>query len=298
MAAWSCPLTKVLIPLDKTSKSAEAVNLLARLLKTPRLRNCVERITILYVLKAEMHPEYRIGKAKEVVETEAFKEVKKLFIEKEVEPLFEKAAKTLTRTGFKEDKITSKIREGSVAEEIIKEAKDGGYDAVFFKGVKHELREKLLATVTDTIVHSLQGITIYVGGIKSRRRGVFSRILIPLDGSQMSKKAVKHVAVLAKVLGERVKKITLLHVKIPSADPRKIFMDARRIMEKQGVEKEIIEEKLREGDAAEEIIREAMKHETVVMGKRGLTKLQDLFLGSTSRKVLHSIDDQVLILVS
>jgi nucleotide-binding universal stress UspA family protein len=34
------------------------------------------------------------------------------------------------------------------------------------------------------------------------------------------------------------------------------------------------------------------------MGKRGMTKLQDLFLGSTSRKVLHSIEDRILILVS
>ncbi len=298
MPAWRCPITKVLLPLDRTPESLECVNLLSHLLKRPRLRGGVEEVTLLYVLKMEMHPEYRVSKAKEVLETETFKEIKRLFIEKEIQPLLDQAANSLTKTGYAKGRVTEKLREGPVANEITKEVVDGGYDTIFLKGGKHDLKEKLLATVTDTVVHSLQGVSFYVGGISPRRKEVFSRILIPVDGSKPSRKAVKHAALLAKALGDEVKKITLLHVVIPRAKPEAVFKEAQGILEKQGIKKEIIEEKLGQGDAAEEIIAMTKEHRAVVMGKRGMTKLQDLFLGSVSRKVLHSIQDRVLILVS
>lgn len=298
MAAWRCPITRILIPVDRSEESAETVALLSHLLRAPKLRSGVEEVTLLYVLKTEMHPEYRVMKAKDVLETETFKEIKRLFIENEVDPLLDRAEKALTRNGFAKGRIKRKIREGSVAEEITSEVVEGGYDTVFLKGGKHELKEKLLATVTDSVVHSLRGVNIYVGGSQPGKRNIFTEILIPVDGSKPSRKAVKHAAALARALGSEVKKITVLHVSVPRAEPEEVFKKARQILEKHGIKGDIVEEKLRRGDAADEIIAEAANHRAVVMGKRGMTKLQDLFLGSTSRKVLHSIEDRILILVS
>jgi nucleotide-binding universal stress UspA family protein len=295
MTEWKCPITKVLIPLDRSQESRETVTLMAHLLKAARIREGIERISLLYVLKREMHPEYRATKAREVLETETFKEVKRLFIKNEVEPLFERAEKSLTKSGFEKEKVKKRLREGSIADEITKETLEGGCDTVFLKEGKHELKEKLLATVTDTIVHSLREVNIYVGGVKPRKREVFSRILIPVDGSQTSLKAVIHASSLTTALRKEVKRITLLHVLTPSAEPKAVFREARKVLERHGVKKAIVKEKLLDKDAAEDIIKEA---QVVVMGKRGMTKLQDLFLGSTSRKVLHSIEDRILILVS
>lgn len=298
MTIWRCPIARILIPVDRSPESLETVALLSHLLKAPKLREGVEDVTLLYVLKMEMHPEYRVTKAKKVLETEAFKKVKNLFIKNEIEPLFDSAEKSITKTGFVKGRVGRKLREGHVAEQITNEVLEGGHDTVFLKGGKHEFKEKLLATVTDTVVHSIRGVNIYVGGIKPRTRDVFSKILIPVDGSKPSQKAVKHVAALARALKGEVRKITILHVATPGADPAVVFKEARRILERQGIREDVVEEKLREGDTAEQIIAESEKHRAVAMGKRGLTKLQDIFLGSTSRKVLHSIEDRILILVS
>jgi nucleotide-binding universal stress UspA family protein len=298
MTEWRSPITKALVPLDTSEESKHVVSLLAHLFRAPRLRTGVEGVTLLYVIKAAKHPEYRVMKAKRLVETEAFKEVKRLFIKTQVEPILDEAEKALLREGYVKGRIARKLREGHIAEEITREVVEGSHDTVFLKGGKHEFREKLLATVTDTVVHALQGVNIYVGGIRPRSREAFSRFLVPIDGSKTSQKAVMHAAALARALGDEVKKITLLHVSIPGTDPEEVFQKARRVLEKQGIKSGIVQEAVREGDPADEIIAEARRHRVIVMGKRGLTKLQDIFLGSTSRKVLHSLEDRILILVS
>lgn len=298
MSEWSSPVTKALVPLDASEESGQVISLLAHLLRAPRLRTGVAGVTLLYVIKTEKHPEYRAAKAKSLVETEAFKEVKRLFIETQVEPILDGAAKALLRAGYARDRIDRKLREGNVAEEITREVVEGSHDTVFLKPGRHEFRKRLLATVTDTVVHALRGVNIYVGGVRPRSRGVFSRFLVPVDGSKTSQKAVVHAAALARALGREVKKITLLHVSVPGSDPSEVFQKARRALEKHGIKGGIVQEAVREGDPPDEIIAEAEAHRVVVMGKRGLTKLQDIFLGSTSRKVLHGLENRILILVS
>ena len=152
---------------------------------------------------------------------------------------------------------------------------------------------------------------------------MFENILVAVDGSEHSKKAMGYAVELAEKFGAS---LTLVHVYsavlpiIPTTDAltsptvtapasaavaAKIAEDARKLGEKilEDSEKIIkerripVEKVLREGDAVKEIVAEAQKgaFSLVVIGHRGLSKLSELLLGSVSEGVGHKASCSVMI---
>lgn len=146
----------------------------------------------------------------------------------------------------------------------------------------------------------------------------FTRILIPYDGSPSAQKALEWAAHLARAGGEAVEKITLLRViggaylaqHIQNVDLRVTRMDqvdawrrvrqhhldheilplleaGRQSLQEKGVAASI-ETHVAEGKIGGEIIREAEKggFTAIVMGRRGLSPMKGLLLGSVTRQVL------------
>lgn len=146
----------------------------------------------------------------------------------------------------------------------------------------------------------------------------FARILIPYDGSRAAKKALEWGAHLARAGGEAVSNITLVRViggaylarHVQNVDLRVTRMDqvaAWRRMRQHHLDHEIlplleegkrslqekgvvapIETHVAEGKIGEEIIRVAEEggYTTIVMGRRGLSPVKGLLLGSVTRQVL------------
>ncbi len=146
----------------------------------------------------------------------------------------------------------------------------------------------------------------------------FTRILIPYDGSPSAKKALEWAAHLACAGGDEVEQVTLLRVigggylarHIQNVDLRVTRMDqvaAWRRMRQHHLDHEIlplleegkrslqekgvvapIETRVAEGKLGEEIIRLAEEggYTTIVMGRRGLSPVKGLLLGSVTRQVL------------
>ena len=56
-----------------------------------------------------------------------------------------------------------------------------------------------------------------------------------------------------------------------------------------------ITKKVIEGSPDEEIIKISKKHDLIVMGAKGISAIDRIFLGSVSEKVLHSATSSVLI---
>jgi len=153
---------------------------------------------------------------------------------------------------------------------------------------------------------------------------MFNNILVAVDGSEHSKKALNYALELA---GKFDGKITLIHVYstvvplVPSvletpstptlplptssAIAAKITEDAKQkgkqiLNEAERVAKErliSVKTVLREGDAVREIVAVAQegKFDLIVIGHRGLSKLKELFLGAVSEGVSHKAPCPVLI---
>lgn len=132
------------------------------------------------------------------------------------------------------------------------------------------------------------------------------RILIPLDGSPSSERAVKHVIALSK-LGVPAE-IHLLHVQPPvvaqdvpdiakpglmerleSTDAHHALDSAKRLLEEAGLR---YSTRLDVGDPAELIVLYSKVHDcdAIVMGTRGLGRIKQLALGSVASKVVHAVE--------
>lgn len=153
---------------------------------------------------------------------------------------------------------------------------------------------------------------------------MFSNILVAVDGSEHSKKALRCALELAEKFDG---KITLIHV-YSSVVPMTASMDtlttpptistqsspaiAARIAEevKQNAQRTLDEAEqtvkqrgipadkvLKEGDAVKEIVAlaEERKSDLIIVGHRGLSKLRELLLGSVSEGVSHKAPCPVLI---
>jgi nucleotide-binding universal stress UspA family protein len=139
---------------------------------------------------------------------------------------------------------------------------------------------------------------------------LFSKLLVPVDGSENSLRALEEAIFLSKKLDAQ---ITALHVmeKAPTVyiHPQKELeellknyrKESERILEKcQQIGKNNrieLNMAISEGDVASKIIRYAEKgrFDMVVMGHRGSGKFKEMVLGSVSEKVLHRTKCSVLI---
>lgn len=139
---------------------------------------------------------------------------------------------------------------------------------------------------------------------------MFSKILVPVDGSDNSFRALDHALFLAKNTGSSV---TAMHV---IENPPTIYVESQKllneIMAKYRMEsakildrcKQLAEDKgvkietlIAEGDAASNITGHSNNEgfDMIVIGSRGLGKFKEMVLGSVSNKVLHHAKCAVLI---
>ena len=140
---------------------------------------------------------------------------------------------------------------------------------------------------------------------------MFSRILVPVDGSDNSYRALDAALLLSEKLGAE---ITSVHViedipvsyvvsekllkEIVDAYKREnqlILSKCSEIAIKKGL---VIKTKLLQGNPGSTILDycEKEKYDIIIMGSRGMGKFKELVLGSVSNKVLHHSSCPVMII--
>jgi nucleotide-binding universal stress UspA family protein len=140
---------------------------------------------------------------------------------------------------------------------------------------------------------------------------MLSKILVPVDGSENSFRALEHAIFLATKIQEA--QITTLYI---IEDPPSLYIYSPKIMEKVRADyerqytkilercKELgdksgikIHTVLIEGDPASNIIgySEIEKFDIIIMGSRGMGKFKELILGSVSNKILHHAKCSVMV---
>jgi len=138
-------------------------------------------------------------------------------------------------------------------------------------------------------------------------------ILVPVDGSDNSIRAVRYAINLAEPLGARIRLFYVFPVssveiigmagmsrevieRAAQAAAQKVF---DRMHEKIGESSVPMEDETSIGDPAEEIIRctEDDHDLLVVLGRRGLSRIQSLLLGSVSEKVVRHAHSPIIVIV-
>jgi nucleotide-binding universal stress UspA family protein len=139
----------------------------------------------------------------------------------------------------------------------------------------------------------------------------FKEIVVPVDGSDSSQRAVRFADRLAKATGSSLKLVYVFQVpptelvsvarlskedieKAKQAAAKTAFASAREAV---GDPARDVAEEVLFGDPAAEIIHfiNARPDSLVVMGRRGLTRMGSLLLGSVSEKVVRHAAGSVTI---
>jgi nucleotide-binding universal stress UspA family protein len=139
---------------------------------------------------------------------------------------------------------------------------------------------------------------------------MLSKILVPVDGSENSLRALDHAIYLAKKTGADITAMNVIEnpptVYVESqkllnellakfrAESAKVLDMCKQIAEKSDVK---IDTVIGEGDAASNIVGYAQKQgfDTIIIGRRGLGRFKEMVLGSVSNKVLHHAKCSVMI---
>jgi nucleotide-binding universal stress UspA family protein len=218
------------------------------------------------------------------------------------------ARNVLVRANVREQQVGVLLQERKVgiARDIIEEAKKG-YDAVVVgrKGLS-KLEDLFLGSVSSKIVQRVDTIPVWVVGGATLPR----KMLIAVDASENSSKAVHYVGSFA---ADSEGELTLYHVvrsfglgfledfsvrdedvdafvEEAESNVQRMFRSYRESLEKTGVASARISTKhiLQRQSRAADIIREAKdgKYGTIVMGRRGLSRVDEFLMGRVTNKVL------------
>lgn len=136
---------------------------------------------------------------------------------------------------------------------------------------------------------------------------MYQKILVPVDGSEHSKRALKEAIKVAKMTGGA---ITLLNVtpsgssmasshKQPNAEimqnkNKSVLVEGQKIAETEGI---LVETLLIEGQIVHEIVKTAKEghYDLIIVGARGLSKLEEIMLGSVSHGVTETATCPVIV---
>jgi len=227
---------------------------------------------------------------------------------KEIETFAENARQTLVDAGFGPDSVEIRIqkRQIGIARDILKEAEEGKYTAVVMRrrGIS-ALESVVVGSVANKLFAKLTFCPVIIAG----QRPANDKLLIAIDGSPSSMKAVDFVA---RNVGGHGCRVGLIHVirgfgnlvpdspeflmpaenvELAHKDMMRLFNDVKGKLVLAGFDENRIEEKIITGvySRAGAIVEaaEAGDYGAIVVGRKGLSRVQEFFMGQVSMKVIH-----------
>ena len=306
-----CPFDKVLLPVDESQNSLRAVKFAGALLKDIK----TSKVTLLYVIAGGYLSEHmkNIDLRTELIkETEIFKRIKEKHIKEDIMPFLLDYEKILKNSGFT-GLIEKRIEEGDPGNKIIEIVEKENFQTVMLgrRGMS-ELKEFFLGSVSSKVLHELINHNIYIVGEKIPEKNPASKILVPVDGSEYSMKAVEHAVYIAKFI-KNIDKITILRVinlslyleRVkeginPEEEAKEILNKAKMKFLEEKVPQDLIETKISIGFPKEEIVREIKEgnYNLVIIGRKGRSALKDLVLGGVSSAVINKCFEPTIAIIN
>jgi nucleotide-binding universal stress UspA family protein len=225
----------------------------------------------------------------------------------EIEQFMEKAQQILRDAGFPKEAVTVKIKqsEKGIARDIVEEAKDGYLAVIISRSGEGELPEPFLGTNAAKVIQNLSFVPVFIAG----KRLPGKNILVAMDRSEGAMRAVDFVG---ELMGDHDFKVTLLHViregeqlksgpmykPLPKEEVQTeeqkmqaVFDEAKRRLINYGFKSDYVTSKVITGVSSppRAIVQEAEQggYSPIVIGRRGLSKFQEFFMGSVSNQVIQ-----------
>ncbi|MBI5586268.1 MAG: universal stress protein [Deltaproteobacteria bacterium] len=242
-----------------------------------------------------------------------------------IEQILHKSMEKMIRWGWAGDRVRVKSQEKRVglARDILFEAHNGLYDAVVLgrRGLS-KVEEFFLGSVSGKVLQGAGDVPVWLVGKKTPA----PHILVALDGSENALRAVDHLSFVLESCPSEEVRVVLLNVYpglvtllgpriIPNLDSLnssaqethrqrlEAFMDQAEIMLLEaGLSARQIKKKFcwRCSDIARAVLAEADKGDcgTIVLGRRGISKTQEFFLGSVSGKIIQQAGQKTVWVIS
>ncbi|MDA8308106.1 MAG: universal stress protein [Deltaproteobacteria bacterium] len=307
---------RILIAVDGSSHSLDAVNYVAF-----QCRGLKTRVNLLYVFPMasdELICQINMdGELKRSIQEKYYEFNRQC--ERMAQDSIDQAKDILIELGMAPEYVSGVPRmwQLGIARDILKEARKG-YDAVVVgrRGISR-IEAFLMGSVSAKVVQGSHKTPVWVVGKKPASDAGSPRMLLAVDASENSRKAVEYSADFAAGNGAEV---TLCHVvrrlmagpatpamemageeiekELQETMKEKIqvmFDTYRNILETAGVAPDKIATVCRTGSysrAAEILdIARTGDFDTVVLGRRGISAVREFFMGRVTSKVLNGADD-------
>jgi nucleotide-binding universal stress UspA family protein len=226
--------------------------------------------------------------------------------EKAIEGHLAKAKQRLLHEGFSEDriKICVKEKQVGVARDILREASEGYMAVVVGRRGMSKLKDLVLGSIASKLIERVSFKPLIIVG----RNPKAGKVLLAFDGSE---NGIRMVDFVGQMLGKSGLEPLLLHV-IRGSD--RGYIQEAEAMISQPLEQATIrlirsgfpkgQVKTRiitgAGSRAETIVKTAREggYGTVVVGRRGLSRVTEFFMGRVGNKVVQLAKGQAVWVVS
>jgi len=294
---------KILVALDGSDYALEAVRYMSKITSFKKMQ------PVLFHVYTKLPEFYRDRDTGPQLDHRIIREIEALGMRQEavIHQYMQKATQILVDAGFSSDAVEKKVqveRKG-IARDIINMAKNRYCAVVIGRKGKSDLAGLVLGGVTSKLIEKINFVPLLVVG-KDTRPG---KILLAWDGSEGAMCAVDYVGT---VLGGSDLEVTLAHV-IRGEEAMKneyhLFLPSVQYIEKAKDEiratldeakGRLIESGFEPNQVSTEIITgeysravalfEKAKdggYGTIVIGRRGLSKVREFFMGRVSNKLIH-----------
>jgi nucleotide-binding universal stress UspA family protein len=303
------PKPKLLVPVDGSDRSMNTVRYIAKLEPLHRMQ-----MVLFHVFSKVPEGFWDLGTDPRSSSTVSEVRAWEIQQKKNIKQYLEIARQHLLKSGLPVTSVEVKIqnRKKGFARDIIREAQNGYYAVVTRRRGMTGLPGIVLGSVAVKLVEKLSFIPLLLAG----RKPAGSKILLAFDGSEGSWHAV---AFVGKTMGGFDFKVKLIHamrgkenrrpqtqrlfspVKYTESILKDMNAELTRAGEKLvslGFKPHQISTELVSGvtSRAAAIVAEAKKRNygTIVMGRRGHSRVRDFFIGRVTNKVIHLARDRTV----
>jgi len=218
--------------------------------------------------------------------------------EKEIQEFMQKGRRLLLDRGVPGKAVNVKIQEKQegIARDIASEAKRGYDSVVVGRWGLSKLKDLVCGSIASKLIGHLVHVPLWVVGGRPQT----GKILLATDAS---KEALKTVDYIGTMLSESDSEVTLFHVvraidyliqdawETPHKTGEVLLNIGMRRLKKGGLSDDQISAKIVTGmtSRANAIVEEAKKggYGTIVVGRRGHSRVEEFFMGRVSNKVIQ-----------